>query len=96
MNNLTNELKSQDFSVSDRRVRSMLHDSGYSLEGNMKVLNGARHPLRDEQFEYINAEAGRMLELGNPVLSADTRKGGAGEFRERRQGVDGQGGRRES
>jgi hypothetical protein len=37
-------------------------------------MEGARHPLRDEQFEYINAETGRMLELGNPVQSVDTKK----------------------
>jgi hypothetical protein len=71
--NLASELKSQDFPVSVWLVQRMPHDSGYSLKGNLEVLEGARHPLRDEQSGYINAGAGRVLELGNPVLSADTK-----------------------
>jgi hypothetical protein len=55
-------------------VHRLLHDSNYSLKGNLKVPEGSGHPSRNEQFEYINAESGRMLERGNPVLSVDTKK----------------------
>jgi hypothetical protein len=72
--NPAGELKAQGRAVSFRLAHRLPHDSGYSLKGNQKVLEGAMHPLRDEQFRYINAEAGRMLELGNPVLTVDTKK----------------------
>ena len=37
-------------------VAHLLNDAGYSLQGNRKTLEGATHPDRNTQFEYINAK----------------------------------------
>jgi hypothetical protein len=46
----------------------------YSLKGNQKVLEGTQSPYRNKQFELINSKVMRMLKIGNPVISVDTKK----------------------
>jgi hypothetical protein len=36
-------------------VSELLHDLGYSLQSNRKVLEGTSHPDRDAQFAQLNA-----------------------------------------
>jgi hypothetical protein len=50
------------------------YELGYSLKGNKKFLEGNQHPLRNEQFEFINSTVKEYISLGNPVISADTKK----------------------
>ena len=71
---LSDELKQQGFAVSYPKVADLLRESGYSLQGNRKVLEGASHPDRNNQFEFINAEATRCIAVGDPVISVDTKK----------------------
>lgn len=53
----------------------LLHELGYSLQVNDKVLEGKEdHPDRDAQFGFINAQSEAAMETGNPVLSVDTKK----------------------
>jgi transposase len=59
---------------SHMRVAELLHELGYSLQGNAKQLEGKQHPDRDAQFRHINAVAGRYLRAGDPVVSVDTKK----------------------
>ncbi len=59
---------------SHMRVADLLHELGYSLQGNAKQLEGKQHPDRDAQFRHINTVAGRYLRAGDPVVSADTKK----------------------
>ncbi len=59
---------------SHMRVAELLHELGYSLQGNAKQLEGKQHPDRDAQFRHINTVAGRYLRAGDPVVSADTKK----------------------
>ena len=59
---------------SHMRVAELLHELGYSLQGNAKALEGKQHPDRDAQFRHINAVAGRYLRAGDPVVSVDTKK----------------------
>ena len=47
---------------------------GYSLQGNRKKLEGASHPDRNAQFEYINDKTQAALGAGQPVISVDTKK----------------------
>jgi len=47
---------------------------GYSLQGTAKEAEGAQHPDRNAQFEYLNALAGEFLAAGQPVISVDTKK----------------------
>lgn len=55
-------------------VGRMLHYMGYSLQANAKVTEGAQHPDRNAQFEYINNQAGEHLGAGEPVISVDCKK----------------------
>ena len=55
-------------------VMRLLHYMGYSLQANAKVTEGAQHPDRNAQFEYINAAAGEHLAAGQPVISIDCKK----------------------
>jgi len=71
---LSDELTQQGFAVSYPKVADLLRESGYSLQGNRKVLEGASHPDRNNQFEFINAEATRCIAVGDPVISVDTKK----------------------
>jgi transposase len=60
--------------ISHARVADLLHELGYSLQANVKVIEGASHPDRDAQFGYINDQVRRHLRRGEPVVSVDTKK----------------------
>ena len=55
-------------------VAKLMRSIGYSLQSNVKTLEGARHPDRDAQFRYINKAAQRAVAAGVPVISIDTKK----------------------
>ena len=55
-------------------VHQLLQYLGYSLQANAKVTEGAQHPDRNAQFEYINTTAGEHLAAGQPVISIDCKK----------------------
>jgi len=71
---LARELNAQGHSISHVSVGKRLEELGYSLQGNRKTLEGARHPDRNAQFEYINQKAQEALSAGQPVVSVDTKK----------------------
>ncbi|MCY3894353.1 MAG: ISAzo13 family transposase [Acidimicrobiaceae bacterium] len=71
---LSRELASQGFRASAELVRRLLHKMGYSLQATAKRNEGASHPDRDGQFEYLNGLAGDWLDAGEPVISVDTKK----------------------
>lgn len=60
--------------VSHTKVAQILHEQGYSLQGNRKTEEGEDHPDRDAQFRHISATAKRYLKQGWPVISVDTKK----------------------
>lgn len=60
--------------VSSWTVGQLLHQLGYSLQANVKTLEGAEHPDRDLQFRYINNQVRWHTARGEPVLSVDTKK----------------------
>lgn len=71
---LAEELCRIGHNVSHTTVTKLLRELGYSLQGNSKALDGASHPDRDDQFEYINAHA-ELFQAGHqPVISVDTKK----------------------
>ena len=72
--NLSAELKRLGHEAGESLVGRMLHYLGYSLQANAKVTEGAQHPDRNAQFEYINATAGEHLKAGQPVISVDCKK----------------------
>ena len=60
--------------ISDKTVAKLLREHGYSLQAPTKSVEGAQHPDRDAQFEYINAKAQDRVERNIPVISVDTKK----------------------
>ncbi len=60
--------------VSYTVVAELLHDLGYSLQGNVKTREGARHPDRDAQFRYIAEAVRRGQRRQQPTISVDTKK----------------------
>jgi Rhodopirellula transposase DDE domain len=60
--------------VSYPTVALLLHDLGYSLQGNRKTREGRSHADRDAQFAHINRQVRSFQEQGQPVVSVDTKK----------------------
>lgn len=60
--------------VSDDIILRMLHEQGFTLQGTRKVLEGAAHPDRDAQFQLLNEQVLGFMEVGQPVISVDTKK----------------------
>ncbi len=71
---LADELTRQGHKTSHRMVAALLHEMGYSLQGNQKTLEGSSHPDRNAQFEHLNKAVQLQLSLGEPVISVDTKK----------------------
>ena len=71
---LAQELNATGFSVSHVLVANLLDEMEYSLQANRKTMEGASHPDRNAQFEYINGEVSRRMGKGMPVISVDTKK----------------------
>jgi hypothetical protein len=71
---LAAELTRQGHRVSADTVADLLHEEGFSLQGNAKALEGSQHPDRDAQFRYINEQVKAHLGTGDPVVSVDTKK----------------------
>ena len=71
---IAEELSRRGHPVSAVTVGRCLHDMGYSLQANVKSLEGAQHPDRDAQFLYINTQVKAFVRSGNPVVSVDTKK----------------------
>jgi len=71
---LAEELTHKGHKTSHRMVAELLHEMGYSLQANRKVLEGSSHPDRNAQFEHLNAAVQLQLALGEPVISVDTKK----------------------
>jgi transposase len=71
---LAQELTARGHSVTARTISRLLVDMGYSLQANRKTREGASHPDRNAQFEYINAKVALFQELQQPAVSVDTKK----------------------
>ena len=71
---LATELGRRGHPVAWRTVARLLHDLGYSLQANVKTVEGQQHPDRDAQFRYINARVKAFQRTRDPVISVDTKK----------------------
>jgi len=71
---LADELGSQGYSVSATLVQRLLHEAGYSLQGNAKTVEGNQNPDRDAQFRHIHDTVAGFLSVGDPVVSVDCKK----------------------
>jgi DNA-binding phage protein len=71
---LAEELRGLGHPVSPQKVGQMLNGLGYSLQGTQKTTEGASHPDRNRQFEFINDRVDAFHARGAPVISVDTKK----------------------
>jgi hypothetical protein len=71
---LADELQEQGYAISHTLAAQLLHEAGYSLQGNRKVREGTSHPDRNAQFEYINRRVTQQMRRGEPAISVDTKK----------------------
>lgn len=71
---LAKALSDMGHQVSSWVVGQLLPEMGYSLQATAKTVEGAQHPDRNAQFEYINRLAGERLAAGEPVISVDCKK----------------------
>lgn len=71
---LAEELTRAGHRASPRTVAALLHAAHYSLQANRKTREGASHPDRNAQFEYINSRVLRFQNRGQPAISVDTKK----------------------
>ena len=55
-------------------MNRLLHEMGYSLQGNRKTLEGRQHRDRDAQFRHISRRVEAFQRQGQPVVSVDTKK----------------------
>jgi hypothetical protein len=74
LRNLADELQAQGHKVSHVVVGKLLKSQDYSLQTNVKVLEGNQSPDRNAQFEHINAAVTAALQANQPVISVDTKK----------------------
>jgi Rhodopirellula transposase DDE domain len=72
--NLAEELNRQGHRVGYRTVAALLHGLDYRLHANRKTREGASHPDRDAQFEYINRQARAFQRAGQPAVSVDSKQ----------------------
>jgi hypothetical protein len=71
---LAEELARQGYAVSHVTVARCLRELGYSLQANVKTIEGTQHPDRDAQFRYLNDQIRRFVRTHDPVVSVDTKK----------------------
>ena len=71
---LAAELRSQGHQASPTLVQRLLHEAGYSLQGNAKTVEGNQHPDRDAQFRHIHDTVTGFVSAGDPVVSVDCKK----------------------
>jgi len=71
---LAEELHHQGHVITAHTVGKILHQEGYSLQSNRKTREGAQHPDRNAQFEYISARVKAFQRRGAPVISVDAKK----------------------
>lgn len=60
--------------VSASTVGRLLHGLGFRLHALQKAREGAAHPDRNAQFDYINTTATAFIHRQQPVISVDTKK----------------------
>lgn len=71
---ISEQLRALGFAISADTIGRRLKEMDYSLQANIKTVEGASHADRDSQFHYINELAKKYIEDNNPVISVDTKK----------------------
>ncbi len=70
---ISRELAQLGLRVCPNTVRRLLAELDYALHANRKSLCSS-HPLRDEQFGYLNYQRQEFRQRGYPIISVDSKK----------------------
>ncbi len=68
---LARELRALGHEIVDRSVLRLSDQLGFTMQANRKTREGADHPDRDAQFQYIDQVAKAALVASEPVISVD-------------------------
>ncbi len=71
---LAQQLNRQGVVVSSSKVGQLLRSEGYSLQSNLKSVEGKQHPDRDAQFRHLARRVRVFQRTGQPAISVDTKK----------------------
>ena len=71
---IADELKLLGHKIDPDTVGRMLKENDYSLQANIKNIEGGSSADRDAQFWYINGKAKEFMKNANPVISVDAKK----------------------
>lgn len=71
---LSKTLKDKDIDISPNTAGKALKAIGYSLKLNRKSISTTQHPDRDQQFGYIASKVKEYEDIGQPIISVDTKK----------------------
>ena len=71
---LAEELTRMKHAVGPRTRGGVAARGGIHLQAHRKTREGASHPDRNAQLEYINATFRRLLRRGQPAVSVDKKK----------------------
>lgn len=74
VNQLTDALQEQGYTICAMTVYTLLVEMGYSLQSDRKTQEGKQHPERDGQFQYIARQVEAFQRQHRPVISIDTKK----------------------
>jgi len=67
-------LAKNGYRLSAEKVRTLLHEQGYSLQAPSKTQDHRQHPDRDAQFRHIQSQVSAHQARDQPVISVDTKK----------------------
>lgn len=87
LSHLVKELVKGGHQCTEKVVARLLHEAGYSLQGNAKTVEGKQHPDRDAQFVYLNDQVKAALAAGEPGVGGLQEERGDRELQERRHRV---------
>ena len=71
---LADALRLKGYKVSQKTVYSILQEMGYSMQANRKIMEGAQHPDRNDQFLFIYNKVKEFQLRKQPVISVDAKK----------------------
>ncbi len=71
---LSDELKEQGISACPNSVGNILKENNYSIRSNRKTIAATQHKDRNKQFEIISEVKKSFQDLGQPVISVDSKK----------------------
>ena len=71
---IADQLKLMGHQIDPDTVGRILKENDYSLQANIKNIEGGSSEDRDAQFRYINEKVKEFVNEGKPVISVDAKK----------------------